>query len=261
MGSEMCIRDRMWTTAFMNPVMQINPDNWESAEVPFENTDWQACIQRSVFIPTDIFEDSRGDVWIGTVSNGLLHYSAATGKIETIEGTPCRDISCIEEDAQGNIWAGTQYGLGKYDRTVGKFTNYYAADGIGGNQFYDRSSCRLPDGTLVFGGTHGLTFFNPMDVSTKREIPLLFEDLKIHNRLARPQDSESIDKHLSYRPDICLDHNQNGFSISFAALDYCEYERVHYYYKMDGFDKYWIDARNNREAYLSLIHISEPTRP
>lgn len=244
---------KMWTTAFMNPVMQINPDNWESAEVPFENTDWQACIQRSVFIPTDIFEDSRGDVWIGTVSNGLLHYSAATGKIETIEGTPCRDISCIEEDAQGNIWAGTQYGLGKYDRTVGKFTNYYAADGIGGNQFYDRSSCRLPDGTLVFGGTHGLTFFNPMDVSTKREIPLLFEDLKIHNRLARPQDSESIDKHLSYRPDICLDHNQNGFSISFAALDYCEYERVHYYYKMDGFDKYWIDARNNREAYYANL--------
>lgn len=41
---------KMWTTAFMNPVMQINPDNWESAEVPFENTDWQACIQRSVFI-------------------------------------------------------------------------------------------------------------------------------------------------------------------------------------------------------------------
>ena len=90
-------------------------------------------------------------------------------------------------------------------------------------------------------------------VSTKREIPLLFEDLKIHNRLARPQDSESIDKHLSYRPDICLDHNQNGFSISFAALDYCEYERVHYYYKMDGFDKYWIDARNNREAYYANL--------
>mgnify|MGYP000287915497 CR=1 FL=1 len=56
--------------------------------------------------------------------------------------------SSLMRIAQGNIWAGTQYGLGKYDRTVGKFTNYYAADGIGGNQFYDRSSCRLPDGTL-----------------------------------------------------------------------------------------------------------------
>ena len=68
-----------------------------------------------------------------------------------------------------------------------RFTNYYAADGIGGNQFYDRSSCCLPDGTLVFGGTHGLTFFNPIDVPIKRNIPLLFCDLKIHNKLIRPQ--------------------------------------------------------------------------
>ncbi|WP_373835369.1 hybrid sensor histidine kinase/response regulator transcription factor, partial [Bacteroides heparinolyticus] len=193
------------------------------------------------------------DVWIGTVSNGLLHYSPATGKLRTVEGTPCLDISSIEEDAQGNIWVGTQYGLGKYDRTVEKFTNYYAADGIGGNQFYDRCSCRLPDGTLVFGGTHGLTFFNPIDVSSKRSIPLLFEDLKIHNRTAHPQDGKNIDKHLSYRPDIRLNHNENGFSISFAALDYCEHERVHYYYCMEGFDKYWIDARNNREAYYANL--------
>uniref|UniRef100_UPI0035A069D1 hybrid sensor histidine kinase/response regulator transcription factor n=1 Tax=Prevotella heparinolytica TaxID=28113 RepID=UPI0035A069D1 len=136
---------------------------------------------------------------------------------------------------------------------VEKFTNYYAADGIGGNQFYYRCSCRLPDGTLVFGGTHGLTFFNPIDVSSKRSIPLLFEDLKIHNRTAHPQDGKNIDKHLSYRPDIRLNHNENGFSISFAALDYCEHERVHYYYCMEGFDKYWIDARNNREAYYANL--------
>lgn len=250
---------KMWATAFMRPVMQINPENWKSEEVPFDKADWQACIRRSVFIPTDLFQDSRGDVWIGTVSNGLLHYSFTTGKLKTIEGTPCQDISCIEEDAQGNIWVGTLYGLGKYDRTVKKFTNYYAADGIGGNQFYDRSSCRLPDGTLVFGGTHGLTFFNPIDVSIKRNIPLLFEDLKIHNRLECPQNSESIDKHLSYKPDIRLNHNQNGFSISFAALDYCEYERVHYYYKMEGFDKYWIDAHNNREAYYANLPAGDYT--
>ena len=44
--------------------------------------------------------------------------------------------------------------------------NYYEADGIGGNQFYDRASCKLPDGTLVFGGTHGITFFNPIDIQS-----------------------------------------------------------------------------------------------
>ncbi|WP_455602448.1 two-component regulator propeller domain-containing protein [Bacteroides rodentium] len=244
---------KIWAAAFMSPIKQINPDTWKNEETPFNEEDWKACIQRSVFIPTALFKDSREDVWIGTVSNGLLHYSPATGKLQTVQGTPCLDISSIEEDAQGNIWVGTQYGLGKYDRTVEKFTNYYAADGIGGNQFYDRSSCRLPDGTLVFGGTHGLTFFNPMDVSNKRNIPLLFEDLKIHNQLAHPQDGKNIDKHLSYKPDIRLKHDENGFSISFAALDYCEHERIHYYYCMEGFDKYWIDARNNREAYYANL--------
>ena len=219
----------------------------------FRSEDWKSCIKRSVFIPTAFFKDSRNDIWIGTVSNGLLHYSSQTAQLETIEGTPCQDISSIEEDALGNIWIGTQYGLSKYDRTVDKITNYYAADGIGGNQFYDRSSCRMTDGTLVFGGTHGLTFFNPIDVSMKRNIPLIFEDLKIHNRLARPQEEEHIKLHLSFNPDIHLKHNENSFSISFAALDYCEHERVHYYYKMDNYDKYWVDARNNREAYYANL--------
>jgi signal transduction histidine kinase/ligand-binding sensor domain-containing protein/DNA-binding response OmpR family regulator len=246
-------REEIWVTAFMCPIMQINPTTWKSKEVPLDKTDWKTCIKRSVFIPTAIFKDSREEIWIGTVSNGLLHYSPSTGKLKTMEGTPCQDISSIEEDIQGNIWIGTQYGLSRYDRTVERFTNYYAADGIGGNQFYDRSSCRLPDGTLVFGGTHGLTFFNPIDVGTKRNIPLLFEDLKIHNRLIRPQVDKNINKHLSYRPDIHLQHYENGFSISFAALDYCEYERVHYYYRMEGFDKYWIDAHNNREAYYANL--------
>ena len=159
---------------------------------------------------------------------------------------------------QGNLWISTQYGLSKYDRTTKHFTNYYAADGIGGNQFYDRASCRLPDGTLVFGGTHGLTFFNPIDVPIKRNIPLLFSDLKIHNQLIRPQQNgQTISEHLSYSPDIHLEHDENSFSLSFSALDYSEYDRVHYQYHLEGFDNYWIDARNNHEAYYANLPAGE----
>jgi 4-methyl-5(b-hydroxyethyl)-thiazole monophosphate biosynthesis len=146
--------------------------------VELTDEDMKGSIQRSVFIPTALHEDSRGDIWIGTVSNGLLCYTPSTGKLRSVLGSPCLDISSIEEDEQGHLWVSTLYGLGKYDRSVGTFTNYFAADGIGGNQFYDRASCRLPDGTMLFGGTHGLTFFNPLDVPAKRHVPLLFEDLK-----------------------------------------------------------------------------------
>lgn len=244
---------KILASAFYNPLKFIDEKTWKVSDPSYGGEKLDAAIKRSVFIPTAVRQDSKGEIWIGTISNGLLRYREGADSVEHITGTPCLDISGIEEDRQGNIWVSTQYGLGKYDRTAGEFTNYYAADGIGGNQFYERASCTLADGTIVFGGTHGLTIFNPMDVSTKRTIPLLFEDLKIHNIPVRPQDGKNIDRHLSYSPNIHLDYDENGFSISFAALDYSEHERVHYYYMMEGFDKYWIDAHNNREVYYANL--------
>lgn len=239
--------------AFYKPMQLINTQTGKVKELSLNKEEYKACIKRSVIIPTALYEDQQGDIWIGTVGNGLLHYSPSNGKIQPMPGTACTDISGIEEDMQGNLWVSTLYGLSKYDRTTNRFTNYYEADGIGGNQFYDRASCRLSDGTLVFGGTHGLTLFNPIDVQIRRNIPLLFENLKVHNKLIHPGNKECINKHLSYNPDIKLNYNQNGFSISFVALDYSEHERVHYYYMLEGFDRYWIDANNNREAYYANL--------
>ncbi|WP_455609317.1 hybrid sensor histidine kinase/response regulator transcription factor [Bacteroides rodentium] len=257
-GLEMIDNHRLLAAGFYQPLKQINIEDLTASPVEITEEDRKACIRRSVFIPTALHKDTYGTIWIGTVSNGLMCYQPQTGRMTPVPGTSCLDISGIEEDLQGNLWISTQYGLSKYDRTTEHFTNYYAADGIGGNQFYDRASCRLSDGTLVFGGTHGLTFFNPIDVTIKRSIPLLFCDLKIHNKLIRPQQSgQTIEKHLSYCPDIHLEHDQNSFSISFAALDYSEFDRVHYQYHLEGFDNYWIDARNNREAYYANLPVGE----
>lgn len=243
---------------FYQPLKKINIGDLTTSLVDISEEDQKACIRRSVFIPTALHKDTYGAVWIGSVSNGLMCYYPKTGRMIPMPGTSCLDISGIEEDLQGNLWISTQYGLSKYDRTTKHFTNYYAADGIGGNQFYDRASCRLSDGTLVFGGTHGLTFFNPIDVPIKRNIPLLFSDLKIHNRLIRPQQNgQTISEHLSYSPDIHLEHDENSFSLSFSALDYSEYDRVHYQYHLEGFDNYWIDARNNHEAYYANLPAGE----
>lgn len=154
---------------------------------------------------------------------------------------------------QGNLWISTLYGLSKYERRTNQISNYYASDGIGGNQFYDRASCRLSNGTLVFGGTHGMTFFNPVETPFKYDVPLTFENLKIHNKLVYPGKNAIIDKDLSYQPDVYLKHSQTSFSISFAALDYSEYERIHYHYQLEGIDRYWINAHTNREAYYANL--------
>ena len=235
------------------PLVQVNTNTDEVETLSLSDEEKAACVRRSVIVTSSLFKDSAGDIWVGSVANGLIRHSRKDNTTFPVEGAPCPDICSIEEDRQGNIWVSTMNGLGKYDRTVGKFVNYFEADGIGGNQFSDRASCILPDGTLVFGGTHGLTWFNPLDVPQKRSVPLVFEDLKIHGVMVAPGENSPIPVELREGPDVLLRDGQNSFSISFAALDYSEHERTHYYYMMEGFDHDWVDAGNNHEAYYSNL--------
>lgn len=245
---------KLLVAGFGHEMRLVDNTTLQVSKLPVAEGDYAQCIRRSKFIPTCILTDTRGELWIGTVANGLLHYHPETHRLTSVPGAPCTDIGSIEEDRMGNLWVSTMYGLGKYDRTVNRFTNYFAADGLGGNQFYDRSSCRLPDGTLVFGGTHGLTFFNPIDPPVNRHVSILFQDLKVHNRLIHPAPQGSpIARHLSYCPHVRLSYDQSSFSLSFAALDYNEHQRVRYAYRMEGFDRYWVESGNLREAtYANL---------
>ncbi len=197
-----------------------------------------------LFVPTAVMEDSRGDVWFGAFFNGLYRWSRSSGTTAHFPGIASPEVCSIEEDDDGHIWVGTLFGLSKLDPESGRTVNYFRSDGTGGNQFNERASHRTPDGALIFGGTHGLTFFNSSDADPVRTIPLVFENLRVGNESPRP---------LAYSKDVRLKHDQDSFFISFAALDYSEFDRVRYFYMMDGFDEDWLDAGVNREAYYSNL--------
>ena len=242
---------QMLISAFFQKIVKMNPQTGKLSELDIPSM--AQCIRRSVYIPTDMLQDSQGDVWIGTVSNGLLRYNLKTNEMTRIGGLSCSDVASIEEDRQGNIWISTMKGLNRWDRKTGRITSLYKADGIGGDEFTDRASCQLANGSLVFGNTDGITMFNPEDIDTLRQTPIRFCDLKIHNQLVRPAADGPIDALLDSCREVRLAHHQNSFSLSFTALDFGEYERVHYYYKMDSFDSDWIDAGNTHTAsYANL---------
>lgn len=238
--------------AFPYDIRKIDPETFQVQPFVPENI-FRAVVNKSEYIPTCFFRDSEGLLWIGTNSNGLLCWNPSSRELRKVEGAPCEDIAAVQEDSQGNIWVSTQYGLGKYSKAEKSFTNYTEPDKIGGNQFSDRAAAILPDGMLVFGGLHGLTVVNPVTVSRKREVPLSFEYLKVHNTLVDPGPGAAIDKNLSLRPEVVLDHTQKGFSIAYACLDYSNNEKANYSYKMDGVDKYWVEAGDAHEAYYSNL--------
>lgn len=239
--------------AFNQPMKLIDTNTCEVSLAPVNSEGFKAAISRSVFIPTAVRADSDSIFWIGTVSNGLLRYRPADGTIERVGGLPCSDVSAIEKDEDGQLWISTLHGMGRLNPESMAVDNFYAYDGIGGNQFYDRASARMQHGTIIFGGTHGLTFFRPEEVFVSPDVPVLFENLKIHNRAVVPGEGGVIDKHMSYNPTVRLRHDQNSFTVSFVALDYCENHRVQCQYRLDGVDPAWVDASDRREASYANV--------
>ncbi len=243
----------MLTAAFNQELTTINQDNFSAEKLNINQEEHKKAITRSVFIPTDMKEDNNSNIYIGTVSNGLLKLQYNSNKISRISGLSCSDISALIFDKHHNLWVSTMNGLNMIDAHTGAIISYNASDGIGGNQFNDRAACILADGQLLFGGTHGLTIFNPGKIQTRERVPLVFETLKIHNKITEPAKDNSIDKNLENTPDIQLSYNQNSFGVSFAALAYGDGERANYSYKLENYNSDWVDIGSNHEAYFANL--------
>ncbi len=244
---------RLLAGSIGQPVVSVNTYTREVSATHMTEEELSMLVRRSVLIPNVIYKDSEGDIWVGTTANGLLRYNLNDKSSQMFADVPCLDITSIQEDRQGNVWVSTLNGLAKYDRTVNRMVTYFENDGIGGNQFSDRASCLLEDGTLVFGGTHGLTWFNPLESQAVRTVPLVFESLSIHNKLVAPSAGGPIETMLSQKPEITIRPDQNAFDISFAALDYSEFEQIRYAYKLEGFDQDWVKIDTRHHAYFANI--------
>lgn len=108
----------------------------------------------------NIFEDSKGNLWFGTMQNGLAKYD---GKkliyFTTEDGLSNNAAVTMVEDKQGNMWIGTQGGLSKFDGK--EFTNYTEKDGLCHNII----SCLLLDqaGDLWVGTWNGVCKYDGSD--------------------------------------------------------------------------------------------------
>lgn len=101
----------------------------------------------------DIFVDQDNDLWIATLSAGVLHYDQETRSFLNIsenEGLSNNHVRAILKDRNRNMWFGTSGGgvchyLGK------QFTNYDQKSGLGGNFIY--SVFRDSKGVLWVGNS------------------------------------------------------------------------------------------------------------
>lgn len=79
-----------------------------------------------------IIEDSKGNLWVGTIGGGLNLYNRSKDNFTNYQADKKSStsissnyINCLKQDSYGILWVGTTEGLNSLDVKSGKFTHYF----------------------------------------------------------------------------------------------------------------------------------------
>ena len=116
----------------------------------------------------DILSDSKGNLWVGTLSNGLFQRNPDDGKWTQFlharsdsTSIPVNNVLSISEDSSGQIWLTTEGGgFCRFDQEKRVFHTYTTADGLPGDIVY-RIIEDDAAGEFWISTSKGLVSFNP----------------------------------------------------------------------------------------------------
>lgn len=228
-----------------------------------ETDDFVSALGKNSMLTNEVVyvlcEDANGKIWIGTAS-GLYRFDPQTrefSKYTMTNGLSGNSISSIERSADGNLWISTNSGISCLNLQNQSFSNYYASDGLQCNEFSKAASSVNSNGMLFFGGMNGLICFYPQKISKHYSIPgIRLTNFYIHSKAVTMGSISGgrpiVDCDITKAEKVYLSHNDNSFSIEFAAIEFANPERISYLYNMDG--KGWIhlNRRDNKVSFSNL---------
>jgi ligand-binding sensor domain-containing protein/signal transduction histidine kinase len=221
---------------------------------------------------TSTYVDHSGALWVSTENglNKLNRESATFTHYYVKNGLPSNAVSCVLEDQFGMLWMSTNRGLSRFDSVANRFTNYSTVDGLPGNDFTGWDACfKSASGEMFFGGfSGGVAFFPDKVISTSYPLPLVLTDFQLAGRSVEVGAKSPLGKSISYTKDVTLTHDQNIFSLTFAALTYFNPDANRYRYKLETLDRDWIEVGSDRRvaSYTTLpagkytFHVQSATR-
>ncbi|MCF4100241.1 ATP-binding protein [Gillisia sp. M10.2A] len=217
-----------------------------------------------------IHKDSYGKIWIGTqegldlynpMENNFFHY-------DETHGLPGNKIIGIVEDDKRNLWLTTPYGIVQFEKSEngsmsGKipanFISYSKIDGLQGNLFNENSIFKNSKGEILVGGLHGYNIFNPENFEYNKTKPkVVFTGFRLFNKEILLNEKRKgrilLEKPIHKTSQITLHHNENIFSIEFAALDFFQPSKNKYKYKLAGFEEKWqeVGSQQRSVTYTNL---------
>jgi signal transduction histidine kinase/AraC-like DNA-binding protein len=208
------------------------------------------------------YEDSSGQIWIGSAGGGLNKYIEATAdKPEHFvaytvkDGLANDDISGILEDRNQNLWISSESGISRFDKASNSFITYNFPEINYGNHFNSNAAILSRNGNMLWGSLDGLVIFNPESFITETPpSPVTFTNFFLYNQEVSVNSEESpLEKAIPYSDKIELNYRQNTFTIEFASLTLKNPEKNKYTYRLLNYDRDWSPvSQANSATYKNL---------
>ena len=192
-------------------------------------------------VPVRIAREYGERLWYGT-NEGLYCYDFASKQTKhytTANGLADNGISTIECDQKGKLWIGSDHGLTCFNPTTGETQNYFADDGLQGNEFSDGASCVTLNGTIIMGGTGGVTWFKPQEIIQNQwdatvQLTSFAINGQVVNRASQSGNYQVTDTTVFASNRFELSYHDNSFAITFSTLTYENPEHISYLYSING---------------------------
>lgn len=199
----------------------------------------------------DIAVDPAGTVWVGTRGGGLDRIVGDARKpasirfenLSEVDGLTNDTIYGVQFDASGWLWLSTNFGITRYHPESGDFIRMHRRDGLQGEEFNFGAHYRSESGELFFGGANGYNAFHPERVERNAVAPLI-----ALTGFFRGNDPKKENLPLDEDGNVSLDWKNNDVGFEFAALDFTSPQNNRYQFKLEGYDRDWIDLGTRRRV-------------
>lgn len=211
-----------------------------------------------------MFKDREQNIWICTFGGGLAEIKGLREeeklpkfrRIGTREGLQNDVIISMLQDYSGRIWLVGTNSLASYNVQTNRIRNIGRSDGFPAVTIEETATLLNTRSKEIWLGTkEGILAFRPdRFIVKKKTYPVYIVGFEVNNRDVRSfVTSPILDRSVSYVDHVELKHDQNMFTLEFAALNYISPQSVTYRYKLEGFDENWHYCGKNHIASYSNV--------
>ena len=205
----------------------------------------------------DILPESDGTVWLGTAGQGLYRWKEGRWSvISTHNGLFDDVIFRILDDDAGNLWMSSNRGVFRVAKeelqrfAAGAATSvvshsYDEADGLREaecNGGYQPAGWRTRDGRLWFPTVRGVAIVDP-----KQALEKVLAPRAAIEEVTADGDRVATENVAKFPP------GKARFEFRYTALNAHAPEKTAFRYRLEGFDREWIDAGARRTAYYTNL--------